>query len=213
MKPLTPVFVKNEKHVYIKTCKYCDGKFTNYAVTRHEKMCYLNPKIAVKIIEYLDICVVDSNMLMKKYYNKYALKNGLPNVATMMLAVPAEHRHWNQVASFLILELYKHEFIDDIEVYDQLIRISTLNTYGKDGETEKTKRLKYVNDNELDLTDNYNKLFYAVISRSIKDYLSPKKFSDDGELIDRDEILEFLKDVYPKALNKIEKKRKKLESK
>ncbi len=176
-------------------------------------MCYLNPKIAVKIIEYLDICVVDSNMLMKKYYNKYALKNGLPNVATMMLAVPAEHRHWNQVASFLILELYKHEFIDDIEVYDQLIRISTLNTYGKDGETEKTKRLKYVNDNELDLTDNYNKLFYAVISRSIKDYLSPKKFSDDGELIDRDEILEFLKDVYPKALNKIEKKRKKLESK
>lgn len=212
MRTLTPILVKNEKTVFTCYCQFCNGKFSNYAVRRHEKMCYLNPKIVVRIIEYLDLCVVDPNMLMKKRYNRYALDNGLPNIATIMLAVPAENRRWNQVASFLILKLYEHEFITDIENYDQLIKITTLNTYGKDGETEKAKRLKYVNEQDLDLTENYNKLFYAVVSRSIKDYLSPRKYSDDGEFIDRDEILEFLKDVYPKALGKIERKRKKLQT-
>lgn len=197
---LTPIIITNSKTIFNVNCPFCDKEFSNYAIKRHKKTCALNPVVATKIISYLDLCLIDINQLMKKNYEKFAKLYKTPAAGILLKSIPPNYDgnyKWNCVIPYLILHYYEKGLLEDIEKYDLLTRIVTLNSYGMNYENFDKHRKKFINDNSLDISDNYKALYFAIISRTIKDYEVDKKLDENDEVIDKEFLKEWLQEFYP----------------
>lgn len=135
--------------------------------------------------------------MMKKEYNIYAKKSKLPNAQIILSLIP-NSSYWHTIFPFLILSYFENNILLDIEKYDLLIRIATLNSMGTDYNYFKTSKDNFISENNLDLYDNYQLLIFSIIQRAIKDYLSVKNYDENGDLIDKHDALTFLQEFYPK---------------
>lgn len=205
---LSPIIITNKKTVFKIECEFCHKMFSNYAVARHRKTCFLNPKIATKLINYLNLCLNDINMLMKKNYEDFAIINKSPKAGILLKAIPKNldgTAKWNCVIPYIVLKLYEHKQIVDLEKFDLLIRICTLNSYGMDYKSFDAKRKTFIKENSLDVSENYKALFFAIVSRTIKDYELPRSFDENDEPIDKPYLEEWLKEFYPNYFKMKEK--------
>lgn len=197
---LSPIIIRNQKHVFKINCEYCNKPFSNYAVARHKKTCFLNPKVATKLIHYFDLCLSDVNYLMKKNYELFAERYKSPKASILLKAIPKHtdgtHK-WNCVIPFIVLKLYEHKLLPDLEKYDLLIRISTLNSFGMDYKTFDERRKTFIQLNDIDLFRNYELLFYSIVSRTIKDFELERETDENNEQINKNELEEWLKEFYP----------------
>lgn len=189
----------NRKTVFSTTCPYCNGTFSNYSLKKHTNKCFLNPSIAKKIIDYLDLCLQDINLMKKKSYIIYSKIHDLPNTSNLLSIIP-NSTYWHSFFPFIILNYYEYAFLKDIEKYDILIKICTLNTMGTSFEVYKKSFDKYIKENNVDISENYLELFYAVIKIAYKDFYSPNDIDEDGNIIDKIEAYQFLKELYPSLL-------------